>query len=188
MRYVFVFFLLLGFAYSNEIQRIEDIIKDISKLRLENERCKEELSGSDKLLEENIKLQKRVDELEEIVKKQKILLKTKEKTEKKPFVQSEKCEKETPFPALIMKEEHKETSDEKSMIVTFKASAFRLKTDSIIYDAPNGENIDLWEKGTSFTSSSMMDGWIRISGYFVKRKWRKAQKEMWVKSAQTIKR
>jgi hypothetical protein len=34
----------------------------------------------------------------------------------------------------------------------------------------------------------MMDGWIKISGYFVKRKWKKAQKEMWVKSAQTIKR
>lgn len=188
MRYIFAFLLLLGFAHSDEIQRIEHIIKDISKLRIENERCKEELSGSDKLLEENIKLKKRVNELEEIVKKKEILLKTKENREKKLFPQSAKCEEESVFPSLMMKEEYKEASDDKNRIVTFKASAFRLKTDSIIYDAPNGKNIDLWESGTSFTSGSMTDGWVRISGYFVKRKWRKARKEMWVKSAQTIKR
>jgi len=188
MRVIFVFLLLLGFVRSDEIQRIEHIINDISKLRLENERCKGELKESDKLLEENQELQKRVEELEKIVKKQQILLKPKEKIQKNQFSDCVKCEEENVFPALMMKEEHKKDSDAKDEIITFKASAFRLKTDSIVYDAPNGKNIDLWEKDTSFTSGSMMEGWIKISGYFVKRKWRKAQKEMWVKSAQTIKR
>lgn len=188
MRLLFILFLLFGFAHSDEIQRIEDITKDISKLRMESERCKEELSSSTKLSEENSELKKRVQELEKIVKKQEVLLKTKEKRAKNLFIYSNKCEDESPFPDLMMKDEYKKDSPNKNEIITFKASAFRLKTDSVVYDAANGKKIDLWEKGTSFTSGSMMDGWIKISGYFVKRKWKKAQKEMWVKSAQTIKR
>jgi hypothetical protein len=188
VRLLFTLFLLFCFAYSGEIQRIEDIAKDISKLRQKSQRCKEELSSSRNLSEENIELQKRVQELEEVVKKQKTLLKTKEKKEKNLFIYSNRCEDESPFPDLMMKDEYKKELPNKNEIITFKASAFRLKTDSVIYDAANGKKIDLWEKGTSFTSNSMMDGWIKISGYFVKRKWKKAQKELWVKSAQTIKR
>lgn len=188
MRVIFTIFLLFGFAYSDEIQRIENIAKDISKLRLESEKCKEELKSSKGLMEENRELQARVQKLEKLVKKQEILLKTKENSQKNLFTYSNKCEEESPFPELMMKDEYKKESPDRNEIITFKASAFRLKTDSVIYDAANGKKIDLWEKGTSFTSNSMMDGWIKISGYFVKRKWKKAQKEMWVKSAQTIKR
>lgn len=187
MKPLLVFFLLLSFANCDEIQRIEHIVKDISKLRLEYERCKEEL-GSSTLLEENSRLQNRVQELEKVVKKQEILLKTKEKRAKNLFIYSDRCEEESPFPDLMMKDEHKEVSADKNEIITFKASAFRLKTDSVIYDAAEGKKVDIWEKGTSFTSNSMMEGWIKISGYFVKRKWKKAQKELWVRSAQTIKR
>lgn len=188
MRLLFTFFILFGLGYSNEINRIEDIAKDISKLRLESEKCKKELTNSRKLSEENRELQNRVQELEKLVKKQEILLKTKENSEKNLLIYSNRCEEESPFPELMMKDEYIKKPSNRNEIITFKASAFRLKTDSVIYDAANGKKIDLWEKGTSFTSNSMIDGWIKISGYFVKRKWKKAQKELWVKSAQTIKR
>ncbi len=188
MKSLLVFFLLFAVAYCDEVQRIDHIVKDISKLRLEYETCKEKLLDSNKLEEENLKLEKRVRELEKLVKKQEILLKTKENKEKSLFIYSNKCEEESSFPNLIMKEEYKKESSEKKELITFKPSAFRLMTDSVIYDAAEGKKIDIWEKGTSFTSNSMMDGWIKISGYFVKRKWKKAQKGMWVKSAQTIKR
>lgn len=137
---------------------------------------------------ENKKLIQKIDRLERTVQKQKNLLKTKENSENNLFIYSSRCKEESPFPDLMMKEEYKKSSPRKDQIITFKASAFRLKTESVVYDAANGKRIDLWEEGTSFTSNSMMDGWIRISGYFVNRKWKKAQKEMWVKSAQTIKR
>ncbi|MBE0514184.1 hypothetical protein [Sulfurimonas sp.] len=137
---------------------------------------------------ENKRLIQEINRLEKIVKKQEFLLKTKESNENNLLIYSNRCEEESPFPDLMMKEEHKKSSPDKNEIITFTASAFRLKTESVIYDAANGEKIELWEKGTSFTSNSMMDGWIKISGYFVKRKWKKAQREMWVKQAQTIKR
>lgn len=137
---------------------------------------------------ENKKLIQEIDKLEKIVKKQEILLKTKENDKKNYIFYAQECEKESAFPKLMMKNEYQKKSFDENEIITFEASAFRLKTDSIIYDAIDGKDIDMWESRTSFTSNTMSNGWIKISGYFVDRKWKKAQKEMWVKSVQTIKR
>ncbi|MCK9474034.1 hypothetical protein [Sulfurimonas sp.] len=137
---------------------------------------------------ENKRLIEKIDKLENIVKKQEKLLKTKESKEKNHIFYAQECEEKSIFPKLIMKDEYQKKSFDKDEIITFQASAFRLKTDSIIYDGINGNAIDKWERGTSFTSNTMSEGWVKISGYFVNRKWKKAQKELWVRSAQTIKR
>jgi len=40
--------------------------------------------------------------------------------------------------------------------------------------------LEQWEKHTSFTSNVKSKNRIKITGYFVNKKWRKASKEMWV--------
>lgn len=188
MRAFFVLLLLLCTSYADEIQRIDLILKDIEKLRSDYGKCSEMLEKSSSLAEENRYLQSMVEELQNIVKKQEKLLKTKEKQEKNQFFESKKCEQESGFPKLMMKNEPQEKQLEENEVITFEASAFRLKTDSFIYDAINGNSIGKWESGTSFTSNTMSGAWIKVSGYFVDRKWEKAQKEIWVKSAQVLKR
>jgi len=42
---------------------------------------------------------------------------------------------------------------QKEKVQTIKASTFRLKTDSKIYNAQGGKKIDEWEKDRSFTSN-----------------------------------
>jgi hypothetical protein len=156
--------MLLSLLYSN----------DISELRADNER------SSDKK-----DLLKRIDILEKQVEKQKKLLKAKEIMIKNLTNTSSKtytCKETNSFPKLMMKEEYQEK------IVTFKASAFVLNTQSIIYDAINGKRIDKWEKGTSFTSNKEAKNWILITGYFVNKKWVIAKKEMWLKKAQVSKK
>lgn len=73
-------------------------------------------------------------------------------------------------------------------IISSEASAYRVKKESSVYDAPQGQIIDVWEENTSFTSNVSTDDWIKITGYFVDKKWRKARKEMWVKKEETLKR
>ena len=45
-----------------------------------------------------------------------------------------------------------------------------------------------WENKSSFTSSLMTENWIKITGYFVDKQWKKAAEELWVKKINTIKR
>ncbi len=73
-------------------------------------------------------------------------------------------------------------------IISTEASAYRVKKESSVYDAPQGQIIDVWEENTSFTSNISTDDWIKITGYFVDKKWKKATKEMWVKKEETLKR
>lgn len=74
------------------------------------------------------------------------------------------------------------------IIETFKASPFRLNSASDIYDSINGNVVYKWEDKTSFTSSVMTQNWIKITGYFVDKKWQRSDKELWVKKINTIKR
>ncbi|MCK9453642.1 hypothetical protein [Sulfurimonas sp.] len=188
MRLLSTLLFLFSLLYADEIKRIDSIVKDIEKLRVDYNRCSEMLDKSANLAEQNSTLLKKIEELENIVKKQEKLLKIKEKKDKNQFLYSKKCEKENSFPKLMMKSEYQEKHFDQNEITTFKASAFRLKTDSIIYDAINGNSIGMWEKGTSFTSNTKSDTWIKVSGYFVNRKWRKAKEEIWIRSAQVFKR
>lgn len=95
-------------------------------------------------------------------------------------IKKQKFDKPNKFPKLIMKSS--------GSIEFFKASTFRLKVDSALYNNPNGKNIDKWEKGTSFTSNIKSNDWIKITGYFVKYRWKKSKKDIWIKKQQVVKR
>lgn len=136
----------------------------------------------------NKELAKKIKILEKVVFEQSKLLKTKEYIDKNQFIDSDESLDKYSFPKLMMKEEYQKKLPEGDKIVEFKPSPFRLKTDSIIYDAIEGNKIGKWEKGRSFTSNTRTNSWIKISGYFVKRKWKKADGDMWVKRAQVVKR
>ncbi len=92
-----------------------------------------------------------------------------------------RCIESNPFPKLVMKENVETTEN-------FKASAFRLSVESDIYDSIDGNVVYKWEEKTSFTSSIMTQNWIKITGYFVDKKWQKAEEELWVKKINVIKR
>jgi len=70
----------------------------------------------------------------------------------------------------------------------FKASAFRLNKNALVYDKLNGKKLYEWEEGTSFTSSIKTQNWVKITGYFVDRVWMPSSKELWIKSIDVIKR
>ena len=113
----------------------------------------------------------------------------------KKELQPEVCKDDNPFPKLVMKEKNKkikkvvvDSVDSIELETTFKASAFRLNKDSDIYDSIDGKILYTWEKRRSFTSSTMTQNWIKITGYFVDKEWRKADKELWVIKTNTIKR
>lgn len=73
-------------------------------------------------------------------------------------------------------------------IIHTKAATYRMKRDANIYDAPNGKKIDEWSKGRSFTSTQQAEGFIRITGYFENKQWKKAQKSLWVDIRDAYKR
>lgn len=137
---------------------------------------------------ENKELAQKIKKLEKIVLEQKIVLKSKENIDKNQFYGNDDNLKKYSFPKLLMKEEYRKRLPEGDKIVEFKPSAFRLKTDSIIYDDIDGNRIGKWERGRTFTSGAKTNSWIKISGYFVNKKWKKADGEMWVKMAQVVKR
>ena len=171
-----------------------------------NDLYKKEIEYKNKIqkLENKIKMQKELLKIKENNKKDLVIEnvivdKTKEK-ERKTLVIKEKtienlvlvnCEEPNPFPKLVMKKEFLQ-DDEKELSVEklerFKASAFRLNKNAMIYDKVNGEKIDEWSIDTSFTSSIRTQNWVRITGYFVDKVWEPASKELWIKSSDVIKR
>lgn len=102
------------------------------------------------------------------------------------------CVEENPFPVLQMKyplvsdtnqevvTENEAPKKREYKIQTTEPRAYKLSIQSDIYDAIDGAVYDNWEEGTSFTSNIKTDGWIKITGYFVERKWRKAKEELWI--------
>ena len=103
------------------------------------------------------------------------------------------CIDDNPFPKLLKKEVkpvstkpliQKNISNNK----TSASSVYRIKGESTIFDKPNGQAIEIWEDTRSFTSNISKEKWVKITGFFVDRKWRKAQREMWVKEEKTLKR
>ncbi|QOY53457.1 hypothetical protein HUE88_06765 [Candidatus Sulfurimonas baltica] len=169
---------------TGEVKRIGAIIKDIGKLRIDNDMCKKQLNEEKQkntilsakkdfendLAASNKNLSKKVEELEKIIL-------TLRKNNSVGVAQEENS-----FPKLAMKEQYKEK------VVAFKAAPFVLQTDSIIYNSINGKKIDEWKKGTSFTSNQKSENWIKITGYFVDRKWKNSKTEMWVKILQVSKK
>jgi len=110
-----------------------------------------------------------------------------------PTLITKTCKEKNVFPKLIMKEDslQEESSSvdlDNAVIVTFEASTFRVKVNTSIYESPNGKQIEEWEINTSFTSTQRLGTWIKITGYFVDKKWLKAKKDMWIKEENTLRR
>jgi chromosome segregation ATPase len=67
-------------------------------------------------------------------------------------------------------------------------SAYRMAKNGPIYSAPGGSVVDTWEERRSFTSGTASNGWVKITGYFVNRVWQRADRDLWVKESDVIKR
>ncbi len=174
---------ILVSADSKDLNKYEKLY---TKEMQENTILKAKLSFKNDLLESNKLLSKKIEKLEKKLLTKNNLLKTKDKTINK----LSKNTKNT-FPKLMMKKEFEEKIDKIDPLekfVTFKASSFHLVHESVIYDAINGKKLDIWVKNTSFTSSIKTASWIKITGYFVNKKWKSAKYEMWVKIAQVEKK
>jgi len=103
------------------------------------------------------------------------------------------CTDDNPFPKLLKKEKKTEAKKTVKTAVPLNkevqtSGVYRVKGESAVYDMPKGKLIEIWEDTRSFTSNVKTGTWIKITGYFVDRKWRKAQREMWVKEENTLKR
>ena len=177
--------------------------RGVKTYAIEYKNSQEEIKKYKKLLEKekekNSILKNRIKTLNNLSLKSTVVVKKQEKpsiTKKEkivtsvPSVISKKKNVISPAPVIIVEEKKVISSipvdviKEKEKIQTIKAGSFRLLTDCIVYDAPNGKRIDLWERGTSFTSNKKTQNWIKITGYFIDRKWLGAKKKMWVKYAQ----
>jgi len=101
---------------------------------------------------------------------------------KKSTLSSTTCENENSFPKLVMKEKYEKIEIQNSI------GTYRLKVDSDIYNRIDGKVVDSWERGVSFTSSKSSKNWLKITGYFVNKKWTPAIKNMWIKKVHVIKR
>lgn len=160
-----------------KMQRNETLLlqkqKQIKALKLELQHTKEKLAF---LKEQNQKL---------LARKKKV------SPNKKVFT----CKKDTQV--IIKKEEVQRlalTSDnhiaiqKQTRLISSKAKTYRTKKKADIYNAPNGSKISTWEKGRSFTSYISEDKWIKITGFFIDKKWTKAEEEMWIKKEDAFER
>jgi len=191
MRYLIITVLLLVHLHADEIERIESIVNDIKNLRVEYDKSQEDLTLSlvklkdeqdkNKILLNNLKNAE--NEIKILKKQIKSLksndlsnstnkIKTKEKTKK---YSDNQILKENEFPELQMRIEKKYSTLQR------EAQTYRLNKNALIYSAIEGEELEKWEKGTSFTSNYRIGSWIKVTGYFVKRAWKKSKQDLWVK-------
>ncbi|WP_294962298.1 hypothetical protein [Sulfurimonas sp.] len=232
MKALFITLLLLSFLQADEMQRIESIVEDITKLRADYEECQNTLKSKEILKadiikidgndsktlkyqkklktqrQQNIKLKAETQYLKEklvknkntIIRYNKLLklkdneiltlkkkIKKSSKQSKKKKILAPVCVKPidtNPFPKLMQKENIKD----KEKIQRIKASTYCLHYDSSIYDSINGSKMSLWTKDTPFTSNIKTKNWVKITGFFINKKWKKAKKEMWIKNSQVTKR
>lgn len=230
MRFIIIYLFIFTSLMGDEMQRIEAIVDDISKLRISYNECQKELKSkiteplscqkeldeatdmrilleNEKqknavLLEELNSLKKEdnsIDTLKNQIKEYENTIKSKNKEIKllkdkrvvqkcNPKIITKKLENSNKFPKLVMKKEFQYEKVSEETIETFKASAFRLKEDTSIYDSINGKVIEEWEKETSFTSNQKTLNWVKITGYFIDKRWKKAQRELWVQIEKTLQR
>jgi len=229
MKLLLITILLTSFLFSDEMQRIDSIVKDISKLRQDYAKCQESLKTVQPieinmveyqqnddvlnrykrlLLDEKEKNAILVDEIDSLSSS---ITKLKNRKVKEPtIVQEVKVVKEVelvevvklveicsntndinpnPFPKLMPKEKKTEKKIskkvQKKVEIKHGAKTYRLNKDSSIYNARDGKKVDSWEKDSSFTSNKQTAIWIKITGYFVNKKWQRAKKELWVKQSDT---
>jgi len=163
---------------ADEIQRVESMLSDISKLENKQDFTQKEKNYINKInnLENQLKITKNRVKTKEI-KKVKI------KENNITCLTNQKLEEKNPFPKLKMKKEYQDT---KSDITFFKASSFKLIKEAKIYDGVEANIVATWEDKTSFTSNQRDNQWIKITGYFVDKQWKPTEKEMWIKSVNVV--
>jgi len=265
MKILILVMFILTSLFSNEMQRIENIVKDISKLRVDYEECQNQLAlknnnvssfkasecdcsdvrkdiefalldekQKNKILLKELndfklsnkdseieKLKQKIEELEKTVKIQYEVLKTKDSLIndyelevielKKKNVRDKQednisvktdivCEKPQDtnvFPKLVMKdnltaqnlkEKPQEFQEIKQDIQEVEAAAYKLNQDAKIYDAIDGNEIDSWTIDTSFTSFIRSQNWIKITGYFIDKKWLPSATPMWIRAEMASKK
>jgi len=200
MKWILLLLLLFSYSNADEVSRIELIVKDINKLRNDYNKVEEELGIYKYDLrdekEKNEILTKEINNLVIELKKAKKAIKVKDNRNKiskntlndiaKNKIILQKCmdnqiiEENNVFPDLQMKKEF--LQNKKETLSTFKAKSFRFNKSAKVLDSINGELIDEWEITTSFTSNVKSKNWVKITGYFVDKVWRPAEKEMWVRA------
>ncbi len=203
MRFLVLVFLVTGtFIYADELQRIDAIVNDITNLRVQYEKVKEELKACKmKLLDEQQKnkillneldgysvLSKKEQEYEKSIKNLKTQIK-KLKKHLKPE-ENNNLENQIKIEEKTIKKESEQVSN-KVIVVNIQEmqpTTFRTAKEIKIYTAPNGELLQKWEEGKSFTSNIKSGNWIKITGYFVNKVWQPAKKDMWVDSSDVVKR
>jgi len=189
LKLLLLFFLILNTIQADEIKRIESIVEDITKLRVQYKECKastqtkvDDVERKNKIKIKN--LENQISKYEKMlkIKEKEILALKNEKNNKKDSKSSENqickkiiVDKPNEFPKLVLKDKYN-----KQNIIKTKPSTYRLNKDAFIYDSINGKKIEEWEKHTSFTSNTKSNLWVKITGFFINKVWVKSESSMWV--------
>ena len=174
----------------------------LEKELLKNASLQSKIDNFNKKRNNNTQYKKEMKELRNILKtKEKaiiylnnriIKLKTTQIKDKKTLEVVEKtqvlCKDENIFPQLVMKKTVVKKVKEKEEKINFAPSTFRLLRSVDVYDSINGNKITQWEKNRSFTSNIKTQNWIKITGYFMNKKWQASQEELWIKKENTVKK
>ena len=186
-------------TYSLEKQIKDEQQKNLLLLS-ELDSCTNSHKENEKLKYRILELEKSNIELEDILKsKYEEILSAKEKRIKD--LENQINNKQKPqkslfnqFPKLVMKEDRtrktpsKKEQEQDIVEEQTQPSAYRLKHESDIYNSVAGDVIDRWEEERSFTSNIKYKNWIKITGYFVDKKWRKAGEDLWILEENVLKR
>jgi len=194
MKILFSIFVLFSLLYSNngDIGVMEEAVSDIAKLKNDYKTCQEDLKNRfvktdyKELDKYKILLKKEKEKNQKMLKDMEWFTKTIETLENKLNQNNKKLLKIKQYQQKVLAKEVVKKHIEKARFM--KASNFRLKLDASIFDKPNGKKVDNWMQNTTFTSNIRTDNWIKITGYFVNKKWRKATKEMWIEADKVFKR
>ena len=113
-----------------------------------------------KIEHKNYILEKRITNLEKSLLKQNKIIKT----------------------LLIKKSKIKKLSTKKDKKITkFKPSVFITKKSALLHETPNGKAYMNFPKNYKFTAYEKVGEWIRVSGHFPNKKWRKMKQNAWLK-------
>ena len=75
---------------------------------------------------------------------------------------------------LVIKDEPLNSSEDH-----FEPLTFKLTKDSEIINS-NNEVLSVWSRGKSFTSYIKRGEYYKVTGYFTSKKWKKADKDLWI--------
>ncbi len=60
------------------------------------------------------------------------------------------------------------------------AKSYRLHTIAVVRNRPDGPIIDIWDRGTPFTSGHTDGDWLQVTGHFPDDRWEPAPQPMWI--------